>query len=85
MIIANVEATQLEATQDGWQQQSQWTAVARLQWMAAAAMGNNGSTIGGGTAEQLQWAMRWQRGETIATNAEAVQWEFGIFALCVFA
>jgi hypothetical protein len=41
-------------------------------------MGNNGSTMGGGTVEQSRWAMRWQRHETIAANAEMVQWEFGI-------
>jgi hypothetical protein len=42
-------------------------------------MGNNGSAMGGGTAEQLQLAMRRWRRETITADAEAVQWEFGIY------
>jgi hypothetical protein len=51
-ITTNAEAMQMEATQDGRQQQSLWTAVARLQWRAAAVMGN-GSTMGGGMAKLL--------------------------------
>jgi hypothetical protein len=42
-ITADAEATQWEVTQDGRQWQSQWTVAARLQWMAAATMGNNSS------------------------------------------
>jgi hypothetical protein len=47
-------------------------------------MGNDGSTMDGGTAERLQWVMRQWWHETIAADAEAVQWEFGILDLCVF-
>ncbi len=53
-IAANAEAAQWEAMQDGQQWQSQWMAGARLQWMAAAAMGNGwrdskAIAMGGGT------------------------------------
>jgi hypothetical protein len=46
LITADAEATQWEVTQDGRQQQSQWTVATRLRWMAAAAMGNGSSSNG---------------------------------------
>jgi hypothetical protein len=78
-IAADAEAVQWEATQDGLQQWSRWTAAAKLQWTAAAAMGN-GSAMGGGTAKQLWWAMGrwwhngWHNGrQRIFANAEVAQ------------
>ncbi len=50
----------------------------------AAVMGNNGSAMGGGTVEGLQWAMRHWWCETVAANAEVAQWEFGILDLFLF-
>jgi hypothetical protein len=57
-------------------------AVARLWWITAAAMGNNGGAMGGRTAKQSQLVMGqcWHdgqhgEGQTITTNAEAVQLE----------
>jgi hypothetical protein len=47
-------------------------------------MSNDRSTMGGGTAEQLQLAMRRQHCKTIAANAKTALWEFGILDLCVF-
>jgi hypothetical protein len=73
-IAANAGAAQLEATQDRQQRQSQWTAVVWLRWTAAAATGNYGGAMGGRTAEQWWWAMRWRRGKAIAANAEAAQY-----------
>jgi hypothetical protein len=84
MIATDAEVVQWEATRDEWQRQSQWTAAVRLQWTAAAALGNGGA-MGSGTEEWLRWAMGRRRqcdgqhnGQwmiTIAANAEAAQWE----------
>ncbi len=80
-IAINAEAVQWEATQDGWQRQSQCTVAARLRWTVAVAMGNGG-TMGRGTAKGSGWVMRWWQcnglynGQlTIAANTEAVQLE----------
>jgi hypothetical protein len=64
-IAANTEVVQWEAMTDGQQRQSQWTVAARLQWIAAAAMGNGWQdskalAMGGGMVVAqgtTQWAV----------------------------